>query len=123
VPPLRLDDVPPIRIRVAGPAPVRPTGAYVLYWMTAARRAGSSFALDRAVGWARELGKPLVILEAIRVAYPWASDRIHRFVLDGMADNARRLGRAPRSTIRTWSRGAARGGACSTALPRARRSW
>jgi deoxyribodipyrimidine photo-lyase len=63
--------------------------------MTAARRAGSSFALDRAVGWARELGKPLVILEAIRVAYPWASDRIHRFVLDGMADNARRLGRGP----------------------------
>ena len=46
-----------------------------------------SFALDRAVGWARELGKPLVILEALRVGYPWASDRLHRFVLDGMADN------------------------------------
>jgi deoxyribodipyrimidine photo-lyase len=93
VPPLRLDDVPPVRIRVVGAAPIRPNAAYVLYWMTTARRTSSSFALDRAVGWARELGKPLVILEAIRAGYPWASDRIHRFVLDGMADNARRLSR------------------------------
>ena len=41
--------------------------------------------------WVRELGKPLVILEALRAGYPWASDRLHRFVLDGMADTARRL--------------------------------
>ena len=39
----------------------------------------------------QELGKPLVILEALRAGYPWASDRLHRFVLDGMADTARRL--------------------------------
>ena len=36
----------------------------------------------------RELGKRLVILEALRCGYKWASDRIHRFVIDGMADNA-----------------------------------
>jgi deoxyribodipyrimidine photo-lyase len=28
------------------------------------------------------------MLEVLRVGYPWASDRLHRFVLDGMADNA-----------------------------------
>jgi deoxyribodipyrimidine photo-lyase len=59
--------------------------------MLAARRTRFNFALDRAVHHARTLGKPLVILEALRCDYRWASDRIHRFVLDGMADNARRL--------------------------------
>ena len=37
--------------------------------------------------WARRLRRPLVVLEALRCGYPWASDRLHRFVLDGMADN------------------------------------
>ncbi len=67
---------------------MHPERDFVLYWMIAARRSRSNFALDRAVGWASELGKPLVIFEALRVAYPWASDRLHRFVLDGMRDNA-----------------------------------
>ena len=62
--------------------------------MTAFRRLGWNFALERAAGWARELGRPLVILEALRCGYPWASDRFHRFVLDGMADQARRLARS-----------------------------
>ena len=39
----------------------------------------------------RKLRKPLVVLEALRCDYPWASDRIHQFVLDGMAENACRL--------------------------------
>lgn len=56
-----------LRVRALGHAPVRGDGAFVLYWMTAAHRTGWSFALDRAVGWARELGKPLVVLEALRV--------------------------------------------------------
>ena len=68
--------------------PVRGDGSYVLYWMTAARRASWNFALDAAAGWARELRKPLLVLEALRCDYPWASDRHHTFVLDGMRDNA-----------------------------------
>ncbi len=61
--------------------------------MIAARRARWNFALEAAVEHATRLGKPLVVLEALRVDYRWASDRHHRFVLDGMADNARRLAR------------------------------
>ena len=57
--------------------------------MIAARRPTWNFALDRAVLWARELGLPILVLEALRVGYPWASDRLHRFVIDGMAHNAR----------------------------------
>lgn len=82
---------PPLRVRPANAAPVRRDGAFVLYWMIAHRRVGWNFALDRALEWVRELGRPLVILEALGLDYPWASDRLHRFVLDGMADTARRL--------------------------------
>jgi deoxyribodipyrimidine photo-lyase len=56
--------------------------------MTTARRPGSSFGLQRAVEIAVQLNKPLFVLEALRCDYPWASERIHRFVLDGMAANA-----------------------------------
>jgi deoxyribodipyrimidine photo-lyase len=63
--------------------------------MIAARRAGWNFALDRAIEWARELRRPLVVFEPLRVAYPWASDRLHRFVLEGMRENAARFAASP----------------------------
>ena len=83
--------VPPLRIRSVNDAPVRDPARWVLYWMTAARRASANFALERAADWARQLGLPLVVLEALRCDYPWASDRLHRFIIDGMADNRRAL--------------------------------
>ncbi len=63
--------------------------------MIAARRLRWSFALDRAVEHAKELGKPLVIFEALRCGYPWASDRLHRFVLEGMAGHQAALAGGP----------------------------
>jgi deoxyribodipyrimidine photo-lyase len=80
--------IPPIRIRNCNPAPVRGSSSYVLYWMIANRRLPYNFALDRALEYCRELRKPLVIFEALRCGYQWASDRFHRFVIDGMAENA-----------------------------------
>ena len=71
--------------------PPDPDGGYVLYWMIGARRPSWNAALDRAVDWARHLNKPLLVLEALKCDYPWASDRLHRFVIDGMRDNARAL--------------------------------
>lgn len=72
--------------------PVRPDAAFVLYWMTSARRTSFNFGLERAAEWARALGRPLVVLEALRMGYLHASDRLHAFVLQGMAANAVRLG-------------------------------
>ena len=86
-----MTEVPEIRVRPCNREEVRPDGDFVLYWMTAFRRLGWSFALERAAEEARRLGKPLVILEALRCGYRWANDRIHRFVLEGMADHAERL--------------------------------
>jgi deoxyribodipyrimidine photo-lyase len=55
--------------------------------MTATRRLVWNFALDRALEIAREGSQPLVILEALRCDYPWASARFHRFVMDGMEEH------------------------------------
>ena len=83
--------IPERRIRQVGHGEYRPGADYVVYWMTAYRRLDSNFALEHAVDLARGWERPLVILEALRVGYPWASDRFHRFVLDGMLEHDRRL--------------------------------
>jgi deoxyribodipyrimidine photo-lyase len=86
--------IPSVRVRAANPRPVRAERDLILYWMTSFRRTHYNFALQRAVEWSNYLGKPLLVLEALRVNYPWASDRFHRFVIDGMIDNAASLARA-----------------------------
>jgi len=91
VPPCSAVTLPPIpepRVRAVNAPGLRATGKYVLYWMIATRRTHDNFALDRAIEYAQRLNKPLLVLEALRVAYPHASDRFHRFVLEGMAENA-----------------------------------
>ena len=80
-------NTPSIRVRSATQCDLRPDGQYVLYWMTAYRRLASNFALDRAIELAVTLNKPLLVFEGLRIGYRWASDRFHRFVLDGMLDN------------------------------------
>jgi deoxyribodipyrimidine photo-lyase len=83
--------VPASRIRACNRAAVRADGEFVLYWMIAFRRTEWNFSLQRAVEWATELRKPLVVFEPLRIGYRWASDRIHRFIIDGMAHNAARI--------------------------------
>jgi deoxyribodipyrimidine photo-lyase len=83
-----MESVPEVRVRLANAAEVRADGDFVLYWMIAARRRRTNFALQHAVSLARRLGRPLLVLEALRCGHRWASDRLHTFVLQGMADNA-----------------------------------
>src|SRR5512140_82731 len=85
------DAIRGLRVTPANARAIAPRGRYVLYWMIAARRTSWSFALDHAVDRARELGRPLLVLEALRAGYRWACDRHHTFVMQGMADNARRF--------------------------------
>jgi len=87
--------VPSIRVRVVSDVPPNPDGEWVLYWMTAQRRTSWSHALDHAVDLARRHARPLLVLEALRCDYPWASDRLHRFVVEGMRDNRDRLQGTP----------------------------
>jgi deoxyribodipyrimidine photo-lyase len=78
------------RLRRLNDARVAPRGEYVLYWMQIYRRLERNHALDYAVRCAGELGRPLVVYEGLRIDYPWASRRLHRFVLEGMQANAAR---------------------------------
>lgn len=84
-------DAGDLRLRLENDAPARPARAYVLYWMTDARRTRWNRALSRAVGLARSMGRPLLVFEAIRCDARYACARFHRFLLDGMADNATRF--------------------------------
>lgn len=79
------------RLYTLNDAPVRSERDYVVYWMTSARRLHFNLALEHAVARAATLARPLVILEALRCAYPYANDRIHAFVLQGMEEHAAAL--------------------------------
>jgi len=85
---ITLVSIPPLRLTRANDAPVRPGGDFVLYWMNAQRRTRHNFGLEHAAARARELGRPLLVLEALSVSYRWASDRFHTFVIEGMRANA-----------------------------------
>ncbi|MCH8494764.1 MAG: hypothetical protein LAT57_03920, partial [Balneolales bacterium] len=61
-------------------------GDYVLYWMSINRRLEYNFALEYAVAWANKLGKPLLIYEGLSCDIPWASDRFHQFLIEGMKE-------------------------------------
>ena len=59
---------------------------YVVYWMISFKRVGYNFALQRAVEWANQLSKPLLILEPLILDYPMSSIRLHKFILEGMKE-------------------------------------
>ena len=88
-----MSEIPRLRVRTVNDKEVRAHGEYVLYWMIAFRRTEWNFSLQRAVELARQLRKPLLVFEPLRSGYPWASDRFHHFVIQGMAENAKRLSR------------------------------
>ncbi len=67
--------------------PVNKEGDYVLYWMQINRRMHYNYALEYAVAVANKLNKPLLIYEGLVSNYPWASDRIHTFMMQGMKEH------------------------------------
>jgi len=76
------------RVRRVNARPESAGGDYVIYWMQAARRLDHNHALDHALAESGRLGKPVVVYEGLRLDYPWASLRLHRFILEGMQANA-----------------------------------
>src|SRR3569623_1950789 len=80
-----------LRVTAVNAAPGAAKGRYVRYWMIAARRTTWSLALGHAVAVAKQLARTLVVLEPLRAGYPWACDRFHAVVMQGMADNAKRF--------------------------------
>lgn len=88
------------RIRLCNEKPIVSTGKYILYWMQAYRRFDSNHAFAYAVSLAKELNKELIVYEGLRSDYPWNSERIHKFIIEGMEDNQTR---ADELGINYWS--------------------
>lgn len=66
-----------------------PRGEFVLYWCRTARRMRANLALDFAIEQGNRLRLPVVVYESIAPEGLGANDRIHAFVLEGAAGNAR----------------------------------
>jgi deoxyribodipyrimidine photo-lyase len=72
-------------------AEVNKRARYVLYWMQMYKRVDYNHALIWAIRKANELKLPLVVYEGLKYYYPWASDRIHTFILEGVDEKRKRF--------------------------------
>ena len=72
---------------------VNKNARYVLYWMQMYKRSSYNHALTFAIRKANELKLPLVVYEGLKYYYPWASDRMHTFILEGVKEKRRELER------------------------------
>ena len=79
------------RARRLNAAAIRPAAAYVLYWAQMNRRADANQALDFAIELANDLALPVLFYEGLTCTYPYANDRLHRFILEGVPDTEARL--------------------------------
>lgn len=79
------------RVRPVADGPVPPSGEFVLYWMRTAARGHENPALDAALRTGAALDRPVFVYHALSERYPFASDRHHRFALEGARDAHREL--------------------------------
>jgi len=75
------------RVRALNDAPMR-EGAYVLCWLQQALRAYDNPVIDAAIRLGNALGLPVLVYHGLREDYPFASDRLHRFILGASRDVA-----------------------------------
>lgn len=61
-------------------------GKYILYWMQMFKRTTHNHALNFAIREANLRKIPLVVYEGLKYYYPWANDRIHTFILEGVEE-------------------------------------
>ena len=72
------------RVTELNDCPENRKGRYVLYWMQMFKRVSDNEALNFAIQQANERDLPLVVYEGLKFYYPWANDRIHTFILQGV---------------------------------------
>jgi deoxyribodipyrimidine photolyase len=79
------------RVRLANSGVVRRSGEFVLFRMRTGARRHENPALDTALSAARSLRLPVFVYHGLSQRYPYASDRHHRFILEGARDVAPEL--------------------------------
>jgi deoxyribodipyrimidine photo-lyase len=71
--------------------PIDENGDCVIYWMQRSQRAQDNLALNFAAELANDMSKPLLVYFGMYDAYPMASVRAFRFMLEGLAETAQSL--------------------------------
>jgi len=74
------------RVQLLNDKSANTQGKYILYWMQMFKRTTHNHALNFAIEQANERKLPLVVYEGLKFYYPWASDRIHTFILEGVEE-------------------------------------
>jgi deoxyribodipyrimidine photolyase len=74
------------RVRSLNDRTVVPNGAYVLCWLQQTLRAHDNPVIDAAVRLGNALHRPVLVYHGVREDYPYASDRLHRFILGASRD-------------------------------------
>ena len=76
------------RVRAMNDRPVAVGARYVLCWLQQALRAADNPVIDAAVRLGNALGLPVLVYHGVREDYPYASDRLHHFILGASRDLA-----------------------------------
>ncbi len=63
-----------------------PDGRYVLCWLQQALRAHDNPVIDASIRLGNALGLPVLVYHGVREDYPYASDRLHNFILGASRD-------------------------------------
>lgn len=74
------------RVRLLNGEAAKTDAKYVLYWMQMFKRTTHNHALNFAIAEANERKLPLVVYEGLKFYYPWANDRLHTFILEGVEE-------------------------------------
>jgi len=74
------------RVTQLSDRPINKDARYVLYWMQMYKRVDNNHALKFAIENANELKLPVVVYEGLKYYYPWASGRMHTFILEGVEE-------------------------------------
>ena len=77
------------RVRALNDRAVGADGRYVLCWLQQALRARDNPVIDAAVRLGNALSLPVLVYHGVREDYPYASDRLHYFILGASRDLGR----------------------------------
>ena len=77
------------RVRALNHSEVAPGGNFILCWLQQALRARDNPAIDAAIALVNAHNLPVLVNHGLREDYPYASDRLHHFILSASRDLAR----------------------------------
>ncbi len=77
------------RVRSLNDRAVDANGSYVLCWLQQALRADDNPVIDAAIRLANALRRPVLVYHGVREDYPYASARLHHFIIGASRDLGR----------------------------------